>query len=131
MHTTTETHTARFSRPVDGRVLAGVAAAIAERTRIAVGFVRLVFLVLALFGGFGVLLYAVAWALIPSSDRRESPAQSWMRRLQTPGSRTGAVLIGIAALIVVAPIAPFAVIAAAALLVAGIYLTRSKSSSEE
>ncbi len=121
----------RLSRPRQGRVLAGVAAAIAGRTGLAVGFVRLAFLVLALFGGFGVLLYAAGWTLLPSSDRAESPAQTWMRRLQTPGSRTGAVLIGIAVLIVLAPFAPFAAIAAAVLLVAGIYLTRSNSSSEE
>ena len=127
---TTDTPTGRrLTRPRDNRVLAGVSAALGELTGIATGFIRLVFLVLALFGGFGVLLYAVGWVLLPSSDAAQSPAEQWMSNLTTPGKRTGAVLIGIAALILLAPFAPFAVIVAAALLVAGLIFTRNKNNN--
>ncbi len=127
-HTTTETTgRRRLSRPRDGRVLAGVAAALGDLTGIATGFIRLAFLALAFLGGFGLLLYVVAWILLPSSDSSESPAERWLHDLTTPGKRTGAVLIGVAALILLLPFAPFAVIAAGALLIAGIFLTRNHS----
>ncbi len=112
-------------------MLAGVAAAFAGLTGLAVGFVRLAFLVLTLFGGFGILLYAVAWALLPSNDETQSPVERWLENLGTPGTRTAAILIGIAVLILLAPFAPFAVVAAAALALIGIYLTRRSTSPKE
>lgn len=111
--------------------MAGVAAAIADLTGIAVGFVRLMFLVLTLFGGFGLLLYAIGWTLLPSSDAISSPAESWFANLRTPGRRLGAVLIGVAALVLLAPFAPFAVLAAAVLFAVGIYLTGSTRTPKE
>ncbi len=126
-HASADTRTRdRLTRPRDGRVLAGVAAALARPTGIAVGFIRLAFLVLALVGGFGLLLYAVAWVLLPSSEETEAPAERWLSNLTTPGTRAGAVLIGVATLILLAPFAPFAVLAAGALLIAGIVLTRNR-----
>jgi phage shock protein PspC (stress-responsive transcriptional regulator) len=119
----------RLARPRNNRVLAGVAAAIATATGIATGFVRLAFLALTFLGGFGVLLYAVMWVLLPSDDADASPAEHWLANLRTPGRRTGAVLIGAAALVVLLPFAPLAVIAAGALLIVGLYLTRNNNES--
>ena len=117
----------RLSRPRSNRVLAGVAAAIADATGIATGFVRLAFLALTFLGGFGALLYAVMWVLLPSDEADASPAEQWFTNLRTPEKRTGAVLIGAAALLLLLPFAPFAVIAAGVLLIAGMYLTRNNS----
>ena len=54
-----------FLRPKDGRVIAGVCAAIARRTGIDVYVVRGVFVLLALCFGFGFALYLVLWMAIP------------------------------------------------------------------
>jgi phage shock protein PspC (stress-responsive transcriptional regulator) len=52
------------------RVLAGVSAGIAERTGIDVTVVRVLTVVLAIFGGLGVLAYGLAWLFLPEPDGR-------------------------------------------------------------
>ena len=108
----------RLRRPRNGRVLGGVAAAVAGHTGSSVGLVRLGFLVTALFGGFGIVLYLAAWALLPSDDEDTSPAERWLHNLTTPGKRLGAFLIGVAGLIVLAGAAPATILAAVVLLAA-------------
>jgi phage shock protein C len=51
-----------------GRVIAGVCAAIADRFGISRTLVRVAFVVFGLMGA-GVLAYVVLWVLIPSSDQ--------------------------------------------------------------
>src|SRR4051794_25231246 len=51
-----------FARSADERVLAGVCAGIAEALAVDVTLVRLVFALLALAGGAGILLYFALWA---------------------------------------------------------------------
>lgn len=128
-HTSPNTKT-RLRRPRQGRVLGGVAAAIAEHTGASVGLVRLGFLVTALLGGFGVVLYLAAWALMPSDDEDQAPAERWMHDLTTPGKRLGAFLIGIAGLIVLAGAAPATVLAAATLLAAAALLSNDTKSGD-
>ncbi|MGH3303102.1 MAG: ATP-binding protein [Streptosporangiaceae bacterium] len=54
-------------RPLDGRLLGGVAAGIAQRTGLDVGLVRAVLVVAALVtSGFFAAAYVVAWLLIPA-----------------------------------------------------------------
>jgi phage shock protein PspC (stress-responsive transcriptional regulator) len=55
-------------RPSQGRIIAGVALAIALRFDWNVTLVRLVTLLLGLFTGVGLLLYLVLWIVIPSGD---------------------------------------------------------------
>ena len=55
----------RLERTSDGRILAGVAGGIAEYFRIDVSLVRIAFVLLSLFGGVGVVLYASGWLLMP------------------------------------------------------------------
>src|SRR4051812_21448123 len=52
------------------RVVGGVSAGIAERTGIDVTVVRVVTLVLAIFGGLGILAYGLAWLFLPEPDGR-------------------------------------------------------------
>lgn len=126
---TTPTPTPRLERPRDSRVLGGVAAGLAERTGISVGLIRLGFVLTSFFGGVGVVLYLAGWSLMPSSDRETTPAQRWLDDLSTPGRRTGAVLIGLAALVLLTPVAPAAVVAAAVLLVVGMTLNRTTTNT--
>lgn len=52
------------------RWVAGVAGGIAERTKLDPLIWRGVFVVLTLFGGPGILLYAIAWLLLPNAHGR-------------------------------------------------------------
>ena len=52
----------RFARPAEGRVIAGVCAGIARALAVDVTLVRLVFALLALAGGAGILLYLALWS---------------------------------------------------------------------
>ncbi|MDD7836071.1 PspC domain-containing protein [Paenarthrobacter sp. AB444] len=72
------------------RWIGGVASGIAHRFGIDPLIVRGIFIVLALFAGIGVLLYGVAWALLPEPDGRihvqEAAAGRWS------GGMTGALI---------------------------------------
>ena len=124
-----QTTPGRLQRPTEGRVLGGVALAIAQRTGASVALVRLGFLIAALFGGLGVILYAAAWALIPGEAEVESPAEQWLANLTTPGKRVGAFLIGIAGLIVLVGAAPATLAAAVVLLAAAALLANRDSAT--
>ena len=60
----------RMARPADGRLLAGVCLGIAEWAGIHVWLVRLAFVVLGLADGVGVVIYALAWLLLPTEGER-------------------------------------------------------------
>ncbi|SDH45817.1 Phage shock protein PspC (stress-responsive transcriptional regulator) [Arthrobacter subterraneus] len=70
----------RITRGQD-RWIGGVATGISARTGLDVVLVRGLFVVLAIFGGIGLLVYGLAWALLPEPDGRihaESAARgSW------------------------------------------------------
>jgi signal transduction histidine kinase len=67
-----------FHRSGTDRVVAGVAAGIAERLGIDPIVIRLVFIVLAFAGGFGVAAYLVGWLIgsEPAGDAPQVPATS-------------------------------------------------------
>ncbi len=130
-NTTNANKKERLRRPREGRVLGGVATAVADNTGASVGLVRLGFVVTALLGGFGVVLYAAAWALLPNEDETESAAEQWLRNLTTPGKRLGAFLIGLAGLIVLATAAPATILAVATLLAAAALLANRGNDNSE
>ena len=57
----------RMHRPVEGRVIAGVCAGLAEHLGWEVRLVRIGFIMLALPGGAGLVAYLFLWALTPQS----------------------------------------------------------------
>jgi phage shock protein C len=57
--------TKRLYRLRDGRVVAGVCAGLAAYFGIDPTLVRLAFAVVTVFGGIGILVYLVAWIVIP------------------------------------------------------------------
>jgi signal transduction histidine kinase/phage shock protein PspC (stress-responsive transcriptional regulator) len=61
----------RLRRVADGRLLAGVAAGVAEHLGLPVLHVRIAFAVLAGLGGFGVALYGALWVFAPVLDDDE------------------------------------------------------------
>ena len=114
----------RMERPASGRVLAGVAAAIAEHTNTQTWLVRLGFVIATFFGGFGILAYLTGWFAIRSEGQTESPAEAWLTALATPGRRAGALLIAFALLILLSGLAPVGLLIAVTLLIAGVVLVK-------
>jgi phage shock protein PspC (stress-responsive transcriptional regulator) len=127
--TTTESsewqqRTGRLVRPVEGRMLAGVAKGVADNFGIAEWIPRAFFVVTAFFGGFGLVLYAAGWAFIRSEDESESAAERFFSGASTSRSWIGIGLLVIAGIIVLAnfTILSSEVVWAAALLVVGLLL---------
>lgn len=61
----------RLVRKTDGKMIAGVAAGIADYFDVDVTLIRVIIVVTAIMGGFGLILYIVMWILVPEegSDR--------------------------------------------------------------
>ncbi|WP_081737775.1 PspC domain-containing protein [Arthrobacter sp. H41] len=75
------------------RWIGGVAGGLAARTGLDVVLVRGLLVILAVFGGIGVLLYGLAWALLPEPDGRIHTEQAG-RGVWT-GGMTGAALLSL------------------------------------
>ncbi|MGN6791759.1 MAG: PspC domain-containing protein [Streptosporangiaceae bacterium] len=60
--------TRRLTRSRTDRKIAGVCGGFAAYSGIDVNIVRLVMVILAFLGGSGVVLYLVAWAIVPAGD---------------------------------------------------------------
>jgi phage shock protein C len=73
----------KLERPRKGRLVAGVAAGVAEYFGVDATLVRLAFAIAACFGGVGILIYLAGWLLIPE----EGESGSILERLV---SKTGA-----------------------------------------
>lgn len=66
-----------------GKMLLGVCTQLAAKYQIPVTAVRLVFVLLTLFHGFGVLLYLILWAILPGFSEAEEPkASHWIRSVR-------------------------------------------------
>ncbi len=66
----------RLVRRLDGRMLAGVCAGIADYTDIDVNLVRLGFVVASFLGFVGVLAYLAAWVILPEEGEAASIAEN-------------------------------------------------------
>jgi phage shock protein PspC (stress-responsive transcriptional regulator) len=91
MNTTTETSTHTIDhgqahplrRPVSDRMVAGVAAGIANYLGADVTIIRIILAVLAFVGGAGVPIYLACWLLIPEEGSDQSIASSFVQSRQT------------------------------------------------
>ncbi len=72
--------TKRLYRIRNGRVVAGVAAGLAAYFGVDPTLVRLAFALLTVFGGLGVLLYLVAWIIIPDEVDGTSIADNMVNK---------------------------------------------------
>jgi signal transduction histidine kinase/phage shock protein PspC (stress-responsive transcriptional regulator) len=97
----------RAYRRLDGRVLAGVAGGVADHLGVPDKTVRLLFILLTVFSGFGVLIYAALWFLMPPAAPAEpkTPGAAWAehsgrrtkrtrRRAEDLGQLTALVVLG-------------------------------------
>lgn len=69
-------------RPLHGRMIAGVAAGIAQYLGVDVAVVRIVLAVLTFVGGAGVPVYVAGWLLIPDEGASQSIASQLISSLQ-------------------------------------------------
>jgi phage shock protein PspC (stress-responsive transcriptional regulator) len=85
-------------RVSDRSVVAGVCAGLARRLGIDPTVLRVLTVVLALFAGLGVLLYAVAWLLVPEEQTGRSLGQRALRGEGPDSTRTVLLALGLALL---------------------------------
>ncbi|WP_419997288.1 PspC domain-containing protein [Streptomyces boninensis] len=95
-----ETAPRKLYRSADGRMLGGVARGLAGHLGVPVSWVRIVFIVLCMTNGLGVLLYAVFWFVVPlglGGVEAAAPTVAGRKRLRRPDR--GQVLAMIAMII--------------------------------
>ncbi len=80
-------------RSQSDRVLGGVAAGFARWLGIDPVIVRVVLVVLAVFGGSGLLLYLIGWLFIPEEGAPSSQAERFIDQSRQPNSTARTVLI--------------------------------------
>ena len=71
----------RLLRRKNGRMVAGVCAGLAAYFKVDVNLVRLGFGVFTVFYGLGLLVYLIAWAILPEEDEDNSILESFVHRL--------------------------------------------------
>ena len=71
----------RLLRPRNGRMAAGVCAGLAAYFGVDVNLVRLGFGVITVFYGLGILIYLIAWAVLPEEGEDNSLLESFVKRL--------------------------------------------------
>jgi phage shock protein PspC (stress-responsive transcriptional regulator) len=91
----------RLSRPKDDRWVGGVAAGLGAYFDLSAAIYRIAFVVLALAGGTGVLLYIVAWLVIPDEGATDSIAAEELRKhRERPRRLLGLALIAFVGIVV-------------------------------
>jgi phage shock protein PspC (stress-responsive transcriptional regulator) len=106
-------------------MIAGVAGGIADYLGIEAWVVRIGFVVLVPFGGFGLLAYLIAWLLVPVAGSDQSLATSVLRRPPSGWrSYVGVALILLAVAILASAFSEPGVIWAIVLIAFGIFLFR-------
>jgi phage shock protein C len=78
----TDQTTPQLRRPVEDRMLAGVAGAIANYLGADVTAVRIILAVLVFVGGAGVPIYLAGWLLIPEEGSEQSIASGFLQSRQ-------------------------------------------------
>ena len=71
----------RLLRLRNGRMVAGVCAGLAAYFKVDVNLVRLGFGVFTVFYGLGILIYLIAWVILPEEDQDNSILESFLHRL--------------------------------------------------
>jgi phage shock protein PspC (stress-responsive transcriptional regulator) len=128
--------TRRLQRPRNGRVVAGVSLGLGRYTNVDPVIFRIVFAVLAVFGGAGFVLYAAGWLLMPEEGSPSSHLDDFIARHRRPGRRSWLVValvtVGLIwAAVAVAHSHPGGVVGAAVLLGVGLLIAREHNRRNE
>jgi phage shock protein PspC (stress-responsive transcriptional regulator) len=101
MSNSTHSSNRLLRRPIEGRAFAGVAAGLGQRFDLSPTWFRVAFVVMTVFGGIGLLLYALGWLLIPEEGSEDPIIAQWLSGFDTSntGMVVGVILVGVAAVI--------------------------------
>lgn len=116
-------------RPTHGRYIAGVCAAIGRATNTDPVLWRVLFAVLGLFGGVGILAYLVCWVAIPADTDTTSPIESLFGRGRSNTSPALVIVLAVAIAVMFGFIVTdgfrAALLGATALIVGAVVLSRT------
>ena len=73
----------RLFRSRKNRIIAGVCGGIGEYLDIDPVLIRIVWVVLTIFGGMSILAYIIAWILIPDESDKKSLLDNWQKGKNT------------------------------------------------
>jgi phage shock protein PspC (stress-responsive transcriptional regulator) len=123
---------AMWDRPVEGRILGGVAVGIAERLRVAPWLIRVLFGIALIPNGAGLLLYFALWLLMPERSTGKAMVDGMdlrIGRVDSPARVAGLVIIvlGVAMLLGAANVFSSPLVLAVALAGVGIALINSRN----
>lgn len=93
-------HPNEIVRPLEGRVIAGVAKGIANRFGWPDWLIRVGFVLTAFAGGLGIALYVAGWAFLRSEEETDTPADRFFRTERSVQGWVGVGLVVLAGLIV-------------------------------
>jgi phage shock protein PspC (stress-responsive transcriptional regulator) len=86
-------------RPAQGRMVAGVCAAVGRATNTDPVLWRVLFAVLTLAGGVGLLAYVLGWLFIPAEGDTASPVEALLGRGRSSTSPVLVIIVGVIAAI--------------------------------
>lgn len=113
-------------------MVAGVAGGLGDYFNVDPAIFRLGFIVLAVFGGSGFLLYLVGWLFLPERDTQRSVGEGLVRRLGGGRSAGGLILLFVALLVVADTVGGGGGLIWAALLIGlGVLLFRQADESDD
>lgn len=112
----------RLVRHPDDKAIGGVCAAFGRFTDTDPVLWRVLFAALVLFGGAGLVLYALAWLLIPRADQPQSFVERHLRNADQSVSVAGVILLFLVALVLFAAIDDGSGVVVLAVVVALAYL---------
>jgi len=92
-------HARRLYRRTDTKMIAGVAAGVADYFEVDSTLVRIAFVIAAFLGGVGVVAYGVAWILVPPTHEVSSPSENAVRRLKAAPSWVAIALVAVGAVL--------------------------------
>jgi phage shock protein PspC (stress-responsive transcriptional regulator) len=88
-------------RRTTDRVIGGVAGGLGDYFNVDPLLIRIGFVGLIIFGGAGLVLYLIAWLLLPAEGQDASMAESFFRRLGLTPSRIGWIALALILLVLI------------------------------
>ncbi len=85
------------------RIIGGVAGGLGDYLNVDPVLLRAVFVGLIIFGGAGLILYALGWVLIPLAGEQRSIGEQAAHRLMARIGRVGVVIVAVVAIVVISP----------------------------
>jgi phage shock protein C len=73
-----------LERKRDGRMLAGVCVGLGDYFGLDANLVRLALAIASIFGGLGVLVYVIAWAVVPEQGEKDSILEQVVNKNRAP-----------------------------------------------